>query len=123
MRSKTARVLSILLTLQPFYLLLFFPHKINYSWEGDCGGEISPEANELIRNKDFPPTLQCTSSFSDEIQVVPHPHWPKPINNILDPCLYPLLLKTKKPSGKATELRTILPTNQGRPDFQVTPIA
>ena len=126
MRSKITRVPSIPLTLQPFYLLLFLPHKINYSWEGDCGGEISPEANELIRNKDFPPTLQCTSPFSDEIQVVPHPHWPKPINNILDPSLYPLPLKTKqkKPSGKATVLCTILSdTNEGRPDFQVTPIA
>ena len=90
MRSKITRVPSIPLTLQPFYLLLFFPHKINYSWEGDCGGEISPEANELIRNKDFPPTLQCTFPFSDETQVVPHSHWPKPINNILDPSLYPL---------------------------------
>ena len=99
MRSKITRVPSIPLTLQPFYLLLFFPHKINYSWEGDCGGEISPEANggeispeanELIRNKDFPPTLQCTFPFSDEIQVVPHSHRPKPINNILDPSLYPL---------------------------------
>ena len=89
MRSKITRVPSILLTLQPF--LSFLPHKINYSWEGDCGGEISPEANEIIRNKDFTPTLQCTSSFSDEIQVVPHPHRPKPINDILDPSLYPLL--------------------------------
>ena len=125
MRSKITRVPSILLILQPF--LSFLPHKINYSWEGDCGGEIFPEANELIRNRDFPPTLQCTSSFSDEIQVVPHPHWPKPINNIVDPYLYPLPLKTKqqkKPSGKATVLCTILPeTNEGRPDFQVTPIA
>ena len=75
MRSKITRGPRIPLTLQPFYLLLFLPHKINYSSEGDCGGEISPEANELIRNKDFPPTLQCTSPFSDEIQVVPHSHF------------------------------------------------
>ena len=81
MRSKITRVATILLP---------FKNKINYSWEGDCGGEISPEANELIRNKDFPPTLQCTSPFSDEIQVVPHSHCPKPMNNILDPSLYPL---------------------------------
>ena len=123
MRSKITRVSSILLTLQPF--LSFLPHKINYSWEGDCGGEIFPEANELIRNRDFPPTLQCTFSFSDENQVVPHPHWPKSINNILDPSLYPPPLKTekkKKPSGKATELCTILTeTNEGRPDFRSLP--
>ena len=63
-----------------FYLLLFLPQKITYSWEGDCGGEISEKPMNLQEIEiSHPPTLQCTSPFSNQIQVVPHHAAPNPL--------------------------------------------